>query len=490
MGFLHLNTTCPLPKDEQSLNIVAEPIVGSLTFQQLALYISLGCTGVALILSLWLAFKHLRRWTEPMQQRQIIRIIFTPVVFSIFSALSLASYNASIYLIPMRDLYETFALASLFLLWIEYVAPDPETRDQYFDKLENRKRKSWKQLPWNKAYKVVPGGCLRWFQKKYAAIFLYCFAMIVTTIAEEITQATGTYCATSFSPVFANIWILVIQNVAISVAITGLLNFYVRLSSEPEFSLIHKPLPKLISFKLIVFINFVQDIAFDLLTSENIITGNSSLTGKDYSIGIPALLVSVEQVGFAIFFHYSFRSREYDVAQKGPYAKRFGMLKAATMAFNMFDLCKGMYKAFVLLFSGVNPYSIHCCGRRRHREKYMPGAERVGMEPLRYPGSGRDDYGGYEHSAGFRNSGEGHQHVLPGQETQMYGQQQYLIDRVPGQQIPRPSHEALYQPHPGDSPPSYASEPGELRPEPGRGRSSSSGLSINTRDAHSPLRVV
>ena len=157
------NSTCPLPKDEASLQMAAEPIAGSLTFQHIILLVSIGCAGAATIISLFLIFKHLHRYTQPKQQRQIIRIIFTPVVFGLMSALSIVDYDAAIYLIPLRDLYETFALGSLFLLFTEYVAPDPVTRDAYFYNLEQRKKRGG-MFSRSKEYDVVPGGSLKWFK--------------------------------------------------------------------------------------------------------------------------------------------------------------------------------------------------------------------------------------------------------------------------------------------------------------------------------------
>src|SRR2546423_8835754 len=135
------NATCPLPKDEADLLLVAEPIALGLTFQHLILLISIGCAGAATILTLWLVLKHLHRYTQPRQQRQIIRVIFNPVVFAVLSVFAILDYDAAIYLIPLRDLYEAFALASIFLLFTEYVAPDEATREAYFLDLENRKRR-------------------------------------------------------------------------------------------------------------------------------------------------------------------------------------------------------------------------------------------------------------------------------------------------------------------------------------------------------------
>jgi hypothetical protein len=157
------NSTCPLPKDESSLLLVGEPIVGSLTFQHLILIISIACAGATAVLTLWLILKHLHRYTRPNEQRQIIRIIFTPVVFAALSVLAILNYNAANYLTPLQDLYEGFALASLFLLFTQFVAPDEDTREAYFFNLENRKKRGSK-FSRSKEYDVVPGGSLMWFK--------------------------------------------------------------------------------------------------------------------------------------------------------------------------------------------------------------------------------------------------------------------------------------------------------------------------------------
>lgn len=47
------------------------------------------------------------------------------------------------------------------------------------------------------------------------------------------------------------------ENVSVTAAVTGVLMFYGRLTGEMSE---HKPLAKLISFKLIVFVNFIQTV--------------------------------------------------------------------------------------------------------------------------------------------------------------------------------------------------------------------------------------
>lgn len=327
---------CPLPKDPETYVIQPVPIVGSFTAQHLLLMISTICAGLTIFISYFLIIKHLHRYPEPKQQRQIIRIIFTPVVYSALSALSIINYQVAQYMQPLIDLYETFALVSIFLLFVEYVAPDEHTRTTFFARLEKIKPKS-KFRP-SKGSIVVPGGSQVWYEVKYFAVFSYLVVDVLLTILEEATRATGQYCETSWSPRWSHIWIVVIKNVYLGWCVICIVKFYVRMKSEPDFAY-HKPGLKLLSFKLIVAINFIQSIILGAVE----IPKSQKFTGYDVVYGLPAAIVSFEQVLFAIFFHYSFRSREYHENVKQVLSTpRMGIFRAAANAFNPMDMIRGV----------------------------------------------------------------------------------------------------------------------------------------------------
>lgn len=88
-------SSCPVPSNEADYNVKAVPVVGSFTTQHLLLVISGVAASITLLISLFLVIKHLHRYTEPKQQRQVARIIFVPVVFSVLSAISIISYSVS-----------------------------------------------------------------------------------------------------------------------------------------------------------------------------------------------------------------------------------------------------------------------------------------------------------------------------------------------------------------------------------------------------------
>jgi hypothetical protein len=162
MGIFGTNSTCPAPKDDVNLPNSEEPIFGDVHFQTLLFWIAAGFTTVNAIICLFLAITHLTCYVRPREQRQIIRILFYPVVYGVCSCFSIQSYPNSLYLAPTADIYEPVALTGIFLLFIEYAHGEPSTREQYFAELEHKKKtgSQFKKGGWV----TVPGGSLRWYQ--------------------------------------------------------------------------------------------------------------------------------------------------------------------------------------------------------------------------------------------------------------------------------------------------------------------------------------
>lgn len=146
------SSTCPPLPD--SANVQAVPIAGSLTFQHIIQIIGWVCFAITTLLCILLCIPHFRRYRAPQEQRQIFRILILPVVYSITSVVSIHLYHASQYIEPIAGIYEAIALTSLFLLYVYYVAPDVHSRDEFFQKLEQRRKNG----------EIVAGGSLGWFR--------------------------------------------------------------------------------------------------------------------------------------------------------------------------------------------------------------------------------------------------------------------------------------------------------------------------------------
>ena len=70
--------------------------------------------------------------------------------------------------------------------------------------------------------------------------------MLLVLIVTEITEATGSYCATSNKLYFAKIWLTLINLVSTAIAIFSVLKFYKALKPNIDS---RKPLSKLVAIQ-------------------------------------------------------------------------------------------------------------------------------------------------------------------------------------------------------------------------------------------------
>ncbi|KAI9713527.1 MAG: hypothetical protein M1820_000909 [Bogoriella megaspora] len=328
------SSTCPpLPYSDPP-----QAIAGGLTLQHIFLICAGACTLCTFIISRFLVFKHLHRYTYPDEQRQIVRVVVTPIWFSVVSLWSIAFYEAADYLTPIANIYESFALTALFLLFVNYVAPDPVTRDAFFNNLPMKDRKG----------NETGLGSLGWFRKSWAIVFAYPLIFFFLSIVEWITLGIGKYCANSNKPKFAHIWITLFTNIATTIAVLRVIGFYNRLK-QPMAS--HKPLLKLLSFKLIVGLNFLQSIIFSFVSGDHDVIDKlgAKFTFNDLRVGLPNLILCFEAVLLALMMHFTYRSREYHTNNG---RTRMSTFRAFLDSFNFMDILRGIVLIPVYLSGG------------------------------------------------------------------------------------------------------------------------------------------
>ena len=149
--------TCARPVQ----GLVGGPLYANsdITFHRLIILICAPCLAITTISSGYLAWKHVRNYTAPQEQRQILRIIALPVFYSLFNFLALCWYRTYQYVQPIAGVYESFAIAALFFLILEWVCPEGTDREKYFDEFPFKDKKGV----------VVEGGSLAWFQVSTSA---------------------------------------------------------------------------------------------------------------------------------------------------------------------------------------------------------------------------------------------------------------------------------------------------------------------------------
>ncbi|KAJ8130316.1 hypothetical protein O1611_g3315 [Lasiodiplodia mahajangana] len=383
MGSDLWNTTCNSTLEDMRIGS-EEKLVGNFTFHQLALIIAGGSTIISYIVSFYLIWQHALNYTKPREQKHIIRILFMVPIYATSAFLSLWFYWHAIYFQVISEAYEAFAIASFFALMCHLVAPDLHEQKEFFRQLHPVK--PW-ILPLNWFAKCCGGerGCWRtpksgltWFNIIWIGVYQYCFIRVAMTIVAVVTQHFDRYCESSNSPVFAHVWVIVIEAIAVTIAMYCILQYYSQFR-QPLAE--HKLGLKVLAIKLVVFLSFWQTIAISLATSStlHIVSANEKLAYPDLKVGIPSLLLCVEMALFAILHLWSFPYAQYKEDAKvtfypspnaliglpprenerGPKRGGFAGLRALGDALNVWDIVKAFGRGIRWLFVGV---------KRRHED--------------------------------------------------------------------------------------------------------------------------
>ncbi|CEQ42783.1 SPOSA6832_04644 [Sporobolomyces salmonicolor] len=220
--------------------------------------------AVSTVITLFTVFMHARNYYVPKEQRQIIRILFMPAVYAVFSQIADAS-NAQ--------------LAAFLMLLLQYIGDSSDEQKALLRQKEKRK------IP-------IPFCCIRFRPSKP-----YSLIRPLISIAEIICEAYGVYLDS-------------LDFVSISVALYGLIVFYALVKERLAGK---KPLFKFLSIKLIVMITFYQAWLFNVLESHGVITATEFWTATNVADGLAALCICCEMVLFSIAFVFAFSWKEYRV---------------------------------------------------------------------------------------------------------------------------------------------------------------------------------
>ncbi|OHE94716.1 hypothetical protein CORC01_09933 [Colletotrichum orchidophilum] len=394
-----MNLTCNSTLDELRILPGSEILIaGPLTFHDLALIIAGSCTIIAICLSFYLVFMHSINYTKPREQRQIIRILFMVPIYAASSFLQLWYYWHAVYFQLISDCYEAFAIASFFSLLCHYLAPDVHTQKEYFRNLYPIKPWVWplnwfakccggERGPWR-----IPKSGLTWFNVIWVGVYHYVFIRVAMTVTAVVTQYFHRYCESSNNPVFAHIWVISINCVAVTIAMYSVIQFYVQMR-EPLKE--HSPFLKVLAIKLVVFFSFWQVTCISLATSTlDLVHPNEVLAYPDIKVGIPALLLCIEMALFAALHLWAFPYTPYVPGAKTTYypsadsrdsnpplrenvhtAPSGGWmgLKAVGDALNLWDFVKAFGRGMRWLFCGV---------KRRHEDPSYKTAANLDMDDL------------------------------------------------------------------------------------------------------------
>lgn len=281
-------------------------------------------TLLACLITMWHMTAHLRKFKEPYVQRKILAILWMSPIYGITSWLSLVYPMLEGYLAVVKDFYEAYVIYQFLSFLIAVLGRGDRSAvvnllAGHADHLEPPFRLFSKCFPrhYESNHEMAEEVLLQC--QAFAMQFVFCRPL--TTIGIFVCNKVEFFgrgeSSTDYrSPQF---WFLMIQNVSVFVAFSGLLKFYHAVQDDLAWC---RPFPKFLCIKGIVFMTFWQGLAIAILaktTGQDAAPGVAQASDGDddedpdiWAKQAQNFLICLEMLGFSIAHFYCFPTEEWE----------------------------------------------------------------------------------------------------------------------------------------------------------------------------------
>jgi hypothetical protein len=258
------------------------------------------CTVAAVIITCHQIYLHLSFYACPNEQRWIVRILFIAPLYAIQSWISLMFYrhdNYYVYFDSIRDIYEAFVIYSFLCLCYEYLGGEGAIMNEVQGKTIEF---SWTFCTCCFAGKAYTIGFLRFCKR---ATLQFCVVRPVVAILTIFLQAVGFYKHGDFSPHQGYVYITIIYNVSVALALYGLFLFYF---ATREMLRPFDPMLKFCTVKAVIFLCFWQGFILAILEKAGAIQRLPFTNAGTVAAGIQNFLICIEMLVAAVSLRYAF----------------------------------------------------------------------------------------------------------------------------------------------------------------------------------------
>ncbi|WRT66011.1 uncharacterized protein IL334_002962 [Kwoniella shivajii] len=300
-----------------------------------------GCAALTTLITLFNLTMHAIRYQHPPAQRQVMRVLLMPAVYSIVSFFSYRYYREYEYYILAETAYEAITLSAFLMLLMELVTMGTTDQDIKTALAEKDKKKF--PFPFN-FWRFRASKPYFWHALSFS-VMQYVILRPLISVIGIICLYYGVLCPDEYSIHYAEVYLDAVDFVSISIALYGLIIFYVLCKGELKG---RKPLSKFLAIKLIVFFTFYQSFLFSILQSHGVIKGTALWTATNVSDGLSALCTCVEMVFFSIYMGWAYNWTDYTDPLKNPYQRKTGFktyCQAIWDTINLLDFCVEIYLA-------------------------------------------------------------------------------------------------------------------------------------------------
>jgi len=273
------------------------------------------CVWAAIAITCHQIYQYLRFYTNPAEQRWIVRILFIVPVYAFESWLSLlffggeASSTYYVYFNAVRDCYEAFVIYNFLALCYEYLGGEGNIMSEIRGKPI---RSSWIQCTCclrGLSYNI---GFLRFCKQ---ATLQFCVVKPVMSVVTIWLKAKGAYEDGNWDTSQGYLYITLIYNVSISLALYALYMFYY---ATKDLLRPFDPVLKFGTVKSVIFLSFWQGVLLAILESLNYISPVKGPDGEKVqmsagavSAGYQNFLICIEMLFAAIALRYAFPIKVY-----------------------------------------------------------------------------------------------------------------------------------------------------------------------------------
>ncbi|XP_058012911.1 transmembrane protein 184A isoform X3 [Ahaetulla prasina] len=264
----------------------------------------------ALILTFHQIYLHLKNYTIPNEQRYIIRILFIVPIYAFDSWLSLlliGSHQYYVYFDSVRDCYEAFVIYSFLSLCFEYLGGESTIMAEIRGKPIVSSCLYGTCCLRGMSYSI---GFLRFCKQ---ATLQFCIIKPVMAILTIVLQAFGKYHDGDFNIHNGYLYITIIYNFSVSLALYALFLFYF---ATMDFLRPFEPVLKFLTIKAVIFLSFWQGMLLAILEKCGVIPEVQIIDGKAVGAGTVAagyqnFIICIEMLFASIALRYAFTCQVY-----------------------------------------------------------------------------------------------------------------------------------------------------------------------------------
>lgn len=265
----------------------------------------------ALIISIHQIYQHLRWYSCPSEQRWIIRILFIVPVYSFDSWLSLIFYTNDVYIYfnSIRDCYEAFVIYSFLSLCYEYLGGESNIMAEIRGK--PIRPTNYATLTCCLAGKQYTIEFLRFCKK---ATLQFCLIKPIMALFTLLLMMIGKYEDGNWRLDQGYIYITLVYNISVSLALYGLFLFY---TATRDLLHPYSPVLKFLTVKSVIFLSFWQGFLIAVLGATSAIDPVYGTDGKEVisrgtvAAGYQNFFICVEMFFAAIALRFAFGVSAY-----------------------------------------------------------------------------------------------------------------------------------------------------------------------------------